>query len=241
MKTMTFYTPDDDLGLDVLVGMLLALPRGGKHDYYVLDKRRDGRYTVAARHADGNWIVSFRPAGVGTLGHYDNPAAAARAIIARDHAPYAVRVSGAADVTADLLEGTTVCEPAPEPLTDTEQALRGYLIGVARRLDPAADIDTLVAGLPGYQQVRDIIDPGKQVYKGHRCTGMGGGLRAISALDRHHGVPTVTALIKLARAKYPSVGWWDAPDDAERSWDELVADWHQAVRAAVTYWHDQEG
>ena len=27
MKTMTFYTPDDNLGLYVLVGMLLALPR----------------------------------------------------------------------------------------------------------------------------------------------------------------------------------------------------------------------
>jgi hypothetical protein len=111
VKTITFYTPDDDLGLDVLVGMLLALPRGGKHDYYVLDRRADGRYTVAARHADGNWVVSFRPAGAGTLAPYDNPVQAARAIIARNHAPYADRVFGAADVTATVLDATD-CEPA---------------------------------------------------------------------------------------------------------------------------------
>ena len=103
MKTMTFYTPDDDLGLDVLVGMLLALPRGGKHDYYVLDKRRDGRYTVASRHPDGTWTVSFLPAGPGSRARYDNPVKAAQAIIARDHAPYAVQVEGDTDVTAALL------------------------------------------------------------------------------------------------------------------------------------------
>jgi hypothetical protein len=111
VKTITFYTPDDQLGLDVLVGMLLALPRGGKHDYYHLDRRPDGRYTVVARHPDGNWVVSFRPAGEGTLARYDNPVQAARAIIARNHAPYADQVFGATDVTARLLD-PTVCEPA---------------------------------------------------------------------------------------------------------------------------------
>jgi hypothetical protein len=116
VKTITFYTPDDNLGLDVLVGMLLALPRGGEHDYYRLDKRPDGRYTVAARHADGNWVVSFLPAGEGTRARYDNPVQAARAIIARDHAPYADRVFGARNVTDELLlaNNLTVGPPAAE-------------------------------------------------------------------------------------------------------------------------------
>jgi hypothetical protein len=66
---------------------------------------------------------------------------------------------------------------------------------------------------------------------------MGDGLRAISAYDWYHGQPTVTALVKRAGTKYPAAGWWDSPGDGERSWQELLESWHEAVRAAVAYWH----
>jgi hypothetical protein len=66
---------------------------------------------------------------------------------------------------------------------------------------------------------------------------MGDALRAISAFDRYHNRPTVTALVKRARTNHPAPGWWDSPGDDERSWPELLEGWQEAVREAVTYWH----
>ena len=226
MRTITLYTPaDGDLAADQIAKLLLDLPRGGEHNYYHFDRRGD-RFTIAWRYEDGTWGVTFRdpPTESATARRpYGSPVQAARAIIAREHPP---------------VNDPTVCEPAPEPvLTEAEQAMREHLVGVARRLDPAADVAALVAGLPGYQKVRDAIDPEEQTYKGPRCHGMGDGLRAISAYDWYHGRPTVTALVKRAGTKHPAAGWWDSPGDGERSWQELLESWHEAVRAAVAYWH----
>jgi hypothetical protein len=133
-------------------------------------------------------------------------------------------------------------EPEPEllelELTEAQEALRDHLIGVARELDPDSDTNTLVMGLPGYKQVRDTIDPDERWWKGPHVTGMGDDLRAISAYDRAHGAPTVTALVKRARSTHPAAGWWGTDD--EMSWDEMVASWREAVREAVTYWHAPE-
>ena len=140
---------------------------------------------------------------------------------------------------ADTGTSCTGHQPQPEPrLNEAQTALRDHLIGVARRLDPAADTNTLVGALPGYRAVRDIIDPQQQWFKGPRCYGMGDALRAISAYDDAHGVPRTGALVKRARAYHPAAGWWDTAE--EQTWDEMVASWQEAVRAAVDYWHSDE-
>src|SRR5262249_54835351 len=113
-----------------------------------------------------------------------------------------------AGLRSETETGCAGYEPELE-LTEAQAALRDHLIGVARRLDSAADIDTLVDGLPGYRAVRDIIDPQERWFKGPRCWGMGDALRAINAYDSANDRPKVGALVKRARTNHPAPGWWD--------------------------------
>jgi hypothetical protein len=122
---ISLFAADEAAAEDAIAKLLLDLPPAGddgdgepKKNYLHFD-RRGAKHTVAWRYRDGrSWGVTFRdpPTSADKRRRYDNPVETARAIIARDHAPYAGRVFGARNVTDELLlaNNLTVCPPAAE-------------------------------------------------------------------------------------------------------------------------------
>ena len=84
--------------------------------------------------------------------------------------------------------------PRPEQpardLVPHEQAVWDHLAGLARTLDPAADIGDLVDALPGYVELARAADPDGAYFVGSHARGIGDALRAVHA-QRPGGRPAL--------------------------------------------------
>jgi hypothetical protein len=217
-----------------LAHLALDIPTGPDGGAIIFDGNLNTG-TVVAQRQPGRWTVSFRPNPDGTrLCAYTDPHVVARVILAGEHDEAAAIRTGltdsSIDVTTDLLTGA---DTKPE-LAPHELAVWAFLVALAARLEDGPYPASLVAALPSYHQLRDAVDPDQRHFKGQHVTGLGDALRAVSAYDRSHGRPTVTALVRRAGGHKPGPGRWD---DGVATEPERMAAWHRAVREAVAYWH----
>lgn len=235
--TINAGPPMDRIVTEWLAHLVLAIPAGPDGGTVIFDGGTSNG-TVVAQRRPGVWSVSFRPNPDGSrIRYYASPHVVAAVIIAGEHdETAAIDTTGhPVDVTEELL-ACTGHEPAQE-LAPHELAVWEFLTGLARRLEPGPYPASLVAALPSYHGLRDAVDPDQEHFKGPHVNGLGDALRAVSAYDAAHGRPTVAALVRRGGGREPAAGWWDAPGDGELTRDERMAAWHQAVRAAVAYWH----